>query len=62
MDDLWMAEDITFCTKYSCECMECYRNPNRIKLRIPHSFSELEGTELCYLEKQRKYDYGEQAY
>lgn len=33
------SEDITFCANRACEELKCDRNPKRIRLAIPHSFS-----------------------
>ncbi|MBQ9686288.1 MAG: hypothetical protein IJV41_07075 [Oscillospiraceae bacterium] len=42
-----MSEDITFCTA-DCDNMRCGRNPKHIRQHdIPHSFAEIEGTEMC---------------
>lgn len=43
-----MTEDITYCSNSKCGYLRCERNPKHIKLPIPHSFAELEGTDLCY--------------
>ena len=36
---LMFSEDITFCANSNCENIECYRNPKRIKLNIPHAYA-----------------------
>lgn len=41
-----MREDITYCMS-ECDDMKCFRNKRHIKLPIPHSFADLEGTECC---------------
>ena len=41
------SEDITFCMKDDCDNMMCLRNPNHIKLSIPHAYAWLEGTDDC---------------
>lgn len=43
-----MTEDITYCSNNKCGYLRCERNPKHIKLLIPHSFADLEGTECCY--------------
>lgn len=43
-----MGDDITFCVNKKCKVTKCFRNPKNIKCKlIPHSFAELEGTDLC---------------
>ncbi len=49
-----MSEDITWCGKWDCENLECFRNPKHIKLDIPHSFALLENTEFCIKTKEEK--------
>lgn len=36
------SEDITFCANRECSELKCDRNPKRIRLQIPHSFSAFE--------------------
>ena len=43
-----MTEDITYCSNNRCGYLRCERNPKHIKLPIPHSFEDLDRTELCY--------------
>ena len=43
-----MTEDITYCSNNKCGYLRCERNPKHIKLPIPHSFAELDRTDLCY--------------
>lgn len=43
-----MTEDITYCSNNKCGYLRCERNQKHIKLLIPHSFADLDGTELCY--------------
>ncbi len=45
--EIEMNEDITFCSS-ECDNLQCGRNPKHIKLHdIPHSFSDIEDTEMC---------------
>lgn len=57
-----MTEDITYCSNKKCGYLRCVRNPKHIKLLIPHSFADLDGTNLCYKVKNntnnRKVIYG----
>lgn len=57
-----MMDDITYCSNNKCGYLKCERNPKHIKSPIPHSFSELQGTALCYKAqnhvKNRKVIYG----
>lgn len=50
-----MSEDITFCFS-ECESMKCFRNKKHIKLQMPHSFADLEGTDYCIKERKRDND------
>lgn len=54
-DDAWISDDITFCNS-KCQRRSCFRHPSNIRLHnIPHSFSDLEGTEYCpFREKKEK--------
>lgn len=50
------TDDITFCLS-NCENMKCFRHPyNIIDKTIPHSFSNLDETELCpsYVETEEE--------
>lgn len=57
-----MSEDITYCSNNKCGYLRCERNQKHIKLPVPHSFAELDGTDLCYKAqnhvKNRKVIYG----
>ena len=57
-----MSEDITYCSNNKCGYLSCERNQKHIKLPVPHSFAELDGTDLCYKAqnyvKNRKVIYG----
>ena len=42
-----MSEDRTYCIK-DCDCLECDKNKNHIKLPLPHSYTDFSGTSECF--------------
>lgn len=43
-----MTEDVAYCSNKKCGYLRCERNQKHIKLPIPHSFADLDGTKSCY--------------
>lgn len=45
-----MSDDITFCGS-ECDNKKCFRHPTNIaEPRIPHSFANYKGTDICPIE------------